>query len=378
MESSGEPRGVRRGVVLLCFLIAAALCTAKVLLQRADPPAWAMAEAHRYEGFVAIDRFAQRAELLRAWLVDPAVGGAELHAFLQRDLHPTTVTVPFLVAVVSCVVPSLPWSYVLVSLGLAALSVWLVGRLASAVAGVPVASPRGAAVAGIAGVLVAAHVLTARTCALLIVDWGVVAAALLAMHALLRWQASGAGRHALLASLALTAGLFTKVNALPLLAAPVFAALLAPAPASRGRRLVVAAAQIAVPLLAVWSWSHWLQGGERLPGDMAHLLSSSRLDSARVVRFLLEMVLLWQVLPWFLLRDRPRTPAFRCLLLVLATQFAATAAFELPVIPRLWLPVLFLAAPLVAAAAGRRLGPRWLCGYAAINLALGAASLGFG
>lgn len=363
----------RRRVFVAAILLAAALLgVLKVWLQRSSPPAWVPPE-QRFDGFVAIDGFAHRAAMLRDWLLDLSAIRSAQPTFVGLDLHPTTWTVPFLVAVVAVVVPSIGWSFVLVNLALSALGVWLAGRLAVAVAGEPLRSRRGDACALAATVLVASHVLTVRTCALLIVDWGVVVAALGTVLALLRWQSTRAPVAAVAAAACLTFGVFTKSNALPLLAAPAIAA--AYCATARMRAFATAAAITAAPIggLALAA----VGGGQRLGVDVAHLLASIEIDVAHALRFAGEMALLWQWLPAALGRSAWANPARRTVATIAALQFVATAAIQLPVIPRLWLPVLFLVVPLAAGTVGDALTMRRLLGIAMANLLLGAIALAF-
>jgi hypothetical protein len=343
----------------LAFAFTAAVGIAKVLWQRTHPPAWAtLAPGHRFEDFLSIDGYSHRIAVIADWLASPGEKWPVLRAYLAADQHQTTMTVPTLAAMVSRLTGSIPWSFVAVNLALCALSIALAMRLAAACCAPDTPAPLRSRIALQTGLVLALHCLTARTAALLIVDQGVVLAAVGTLLALCRWLETRSLRAMALASAGLTFGLFSKVNFLPFLAAPTIAAWLARD--HRGQRLVVAAVATAVPVLLAIGWTQLVAGQHPLPHDVRHLLTTTKVTSSSALRFALEMVLLVQIA--ILLRPQPSAVASsRGAKLVATTAglyLLATAGFKLPTIPRLYLPFLFLMAPWLLARRGGDL-PSW-------------------
>lgn len=366
-----------RWLGLGCLLVTLVLGVAKVQYQRANPPRWQ--RWNHYEGFIAIDEFAERSAALRAWLTGADPGGAELAQELRKDLHPTSLAVPAIVAVLALPLGSIPWAFVAASSAFFALEVWLAVLLARRLAPSAAEARRNGAVAGI---LVAAHCLSARTAAQLQLDNACAALALASVLAADAWcRRPGIARALGLLAL-LVAALFTKTSCLPVLVAPAAAAWLYHAPGARRRRaLCVGLALAAAAVLVALAYLRWLGGVSRGANDMQHLFASWVWRRDQLLRFALEMALLFQLFPLvpILHRGVLSGPLARLVALTLASFLLATWAFHLPAVPRLYLPALALGAPLCAAGAAQLLGPelrtRALGAYAFANYAVAVIGL---
>ena len=104
----GRRGGERWGyaAVALAAVLAVGLGLTKTFAQRANLPDYARVPYNNYDGFVAIDQFAKRAELFGAWFAGEDRG--ELSAFLTADLHPTSIAVPAAVGLLSRLVDPCP------------------------------------------------------------------------------------------------------------------------------------------------------------------------------------------------------------------------------------------------------------------------------
>jgi len=353
-------------LAIFAALAAIAIGLARLLQQRQYPPEWA--KAHLFEGFVAIDGYAERALLLREWLAGLDPGGVLLSGFLQRDGHTTTVTIPAATALLSCTGLSIPWSYYSVVLALFVGTMHLGGRLAQDLRG-------GRAARSDSYWLVwwymALHVTTTRTVGQLLLDWGVACAAVgCALHAL-RWARGGKLRDAGALMAFLLLGLFTKSSAMPLCALPVLMAFAVP-PSTGGtaRRFALAAMLPLLVCALATAYAHAVAGGGLFDRDHAGHAGTR----VRPFEFAVEMLLLFQAGPLLLWRVRPLSRTALCLLVGLGIACVSVWVFRLPATPRLYLPVLALGVPLAAGVAPGVLGrPLAAIAFAVGNLAITAA-----
>lgn len=370
------PRGIlgtpRRAAwfAALCIVLALAFGLAKLLRQRASPPDWAIGD-NVYQGFVAIDGFAQRAEYVHRWLLEPDAGNLErITESLRYGLHPTSLVVPSLTAVIACTGLSIPWSYVAATWLLFFACLWMAVRLARQLGG-DRAERAPLAVAVI--VLLASHCLSLRTVGLLYQDWAVALAYLGAASASLVWarQPSAATTGKVVAWLVF--GFFGKISFTPALLLPFLCAW---AERRGARAFAVAAAIALLPVLAVVLFVLQLGSLSVLSRDTEHLLSTNEMSWSRVGAFVLETGLLLQFLPLLLYGERRAlSREAMAMLLAAGCAFAASALWKLPLIPRLWLPVLVLAVPVAAVAMARPERRRWLVPFALGNWAIGALGL---
>lgn len=362
-------------VVATLFTLGAAL--AKLELQRTHKAAWMNAN-HEYQGFFSIDGYAHKAERIQRTLNGSTPGLGELAGDLGRDLHPTALAPLVLVALLAQLMGSIPWAFALLSaaawLGLLAVARALARHAASE----QDTDPTRLSEAGlVAAILVAGHMLSARTAGQLYMDGFCALVAALALWQLGPWLArQTTGRSAALVS-TLTLGLFTKVSCLPLLALVPLACLLAPAPAFPRRRLLSGLAVAALPLVP-WTLAMLAMPGSDALSESRHLWHSWGLDREHLVNFGRQMLLLLQFFPVLLLL-RPRRPASwsaRLAGALVVLLLLSTWAFRLPPIPRLYLPVLVPLAVWATPRLQERLAPGrlaaalwlWTAGNAALTL----------
>ncbi len=362
---------------LLGLLTSLAFGLAKLELQRAHPPSWATKASNSFDGYVSIDRFSERAALMRDCLRGEEASGAELRDFLRDELHPTTLTVPALVAGVSLVTTSIPLAFALVSSLAGALLALVTGRLAQRLA------PQNASLAGwTAAALLLFHGLTLRTTSQLILDGACAALIVASVLAALRWSRERRPGTAVALWLLLTLGLFTKVSVLPVLLAPALATWFDSNDARRGRLALVDVALFTIPPLAlVLLYLGWLTGVSAGARDMQHLAATWSLSPGQLRHFGVEMALLFQALPLLAFVRRPALDrgAASTTAATLFVLLGATWLFGLPPIPRLYLPVLALGAALVGARLAGRADarPAWLLliSYALVNVAIAGYGL---
>ncbi len=126
-----DPEAARlRWILALCLVTTLSLGVVKLFQQRGHPPAWAPAPHNTYAGFVSIDRFAVRAERIQAFALGLDPGAHELTRHLKESLHPTSLSVPALVALIALPLGSIVLAFVTTSAALFVLEVLLVMRLA--------------------------------------------------------------------------------------------------------------------------------------------------------------------------------------------------------------------------------------------------------
>jgi len=368
-----------RWVLVLCALLTVGLGFGKLLLQRGNLPDYARTQANQFEGFVALDDYATRAELFRDWLT----GEGELAAFFAKSrsgFHPASLLVPAAVAAASLLVGSIPLAFALLSAAAAVAAAGIAARLAAALCA---DRARGAATGLAAGVLALAHVDVLRSSAQLQMDpfcslWTIAAVALL-----VRIRAGAGHRERLALAVLLATGPLVKISLFPLLALPAACAFLAPVP---GERRLPAALR-AVPAYAVLPVGVWLgalavTGALGIAFDDMHDQATQFAVDARYLRmFGIEMALLFQVAP-LVVALRPRLAGVVAgeapVWLAAGLLLAATWAFRLPAIPRLYLPLTALLAVLAAPRLVDLLPRRWpiaLGLWAGANYALGAVAL---
>lgn len=365
-DEEAERALARRGRELLlgaCILLTLGLGIAKVFVQRAHRPSYLHA-AHVYHGWPSIDGHSLKAERIRTWMTGGDPGAASLREFLSDEGHPSSLVVQTAVAALSLFVGSIPVTFMLLSALAFCLQIALVVRLAWLCAGevrpwVP----------ALAGILAAGHVLSVRTAAQLHLDpfCALIATAVL-VATLEQAREPRRGRAAWLGVL-LTLGLFTKISLLPLLAVPPLV-LAARAPGRRLATLVRAGLAFSLPPLVIWGAALWLvTGGGPTTTEPGHLLKTWELDARQLRNFGIEMVLLLQAFPvLLLLRRREWSADERAVGMVLILLLAATWAFRLPAIPRLYLPTVGLMAVLGAAQLAQLLPPRLVSTVVALYL----------
>lgn len=364
MTEATRSRG--RWIALAALSFAVCLGAARLLQQRAHPPDWAVGE-HLFDGFLAIDGHAHRAQAFRDWLTGNDPGAHALHAFFARDNHTTTVAVPLLTAVVSLVGLSIPWSYFAVVVLLFLGSVHLAGRLAAELAD----GPPSRAAPGLVAIYLALHVTTARTLGQLELDQGLGFAAAGAALAGLRWARTGNPAQLAVATGFLLFGVFTKSSALPLAALPPLLALAADRPlASRLRAVVLAVLPGLVAFALAWAWSWGVAGAGPFERDSAQQMATR----LRPGEFAVEVLLLAQAAPVLMWWARPWPRAGRWLAAGAVVVFASVAVFRLPSTARLYVPTLVLGVPLFVGCAPRLAADRRvLAAFVCVDLALATA-----
>ena len=361
-------------LVAACVLVSLGLGVAKVFAQRAHRPHY-LHDAHVYEGWPSIDGHSLKAAHIRTWMRGGDPGAAELREFLSDEGHPSSLVVQSAVAALSLFVGSIPVTFLLLSSLAFCLQILLVVRLARLCA--PDAPPW---VPTVAGVLAAGHVLSVRTAAQLHLDPFCALVATAVLVATLEQAREPRRGRAVGIAVLLALGLFTKISLLPLLAVPPLV-LAARAPGRRLATLVRGGLAFSLPPLLVWGAALWLlTGGGPTTTEPGHLLETWELDARHLRNFGVEMVLLLQAFPLLLLLGRrEQGPDERAVGLVLIVILAATWAFRLPPIPRLYLPAVGLLAVLGALRLGRLLPGRLvstvLVLYLLANWGLGIAGL---
>ncbi len=368
------PQRGLRFLLLCCLCLALALGAAKLLIQREHPPEFTRFPANVLHGWVAIDGYGQRAELLRDWIAAEPGSGEALRAALRNPLHPTSWLVPALVALVSFATRSVPLAFALLSWAALAAHAWLAVAVARRLA--PGAS---ASVPWIAGCLVAAHCLCLRTAAQLMLDPFAAACAAACLVLALDWTAHGGTARALGLHAVQAAGLFVKDSYVPWLAAPALIALCAAG--LRARRTWSALGLMGVlPLLWPALFLAWHAGLAAALHDLRYTHSDLGMDRRQLAHFGVEMALLLQVFPlaiWAGRRGSSRAElgVGLALLVVLATTWAQ----RLPPIPRVYLPCVAPLVVLAVVASERvlrdRARRRWLAALLLGNVGVAAAGL---
>ncbi len=363
-----------RGLALvfaLTFLFTAAYGVGKLYWQRSNRPDFARTQANQYEGFVAIDDYATRAELIAAWMR----GEGELEAVFAKarsGFHPASLLVPCAVALLSFVVPSIPLAFAALAsaalLGAALVARRLALRL----------DPSGGAATGwIAASLVVGHCLSMRTSAQLQMDPFCHFQALVALVFAVRWSEQRRATDGVALFLVLASGLFVKISLLPLLALPSLVGLV------RGRfrawkQPLVDGLRFGVLPAATWLAGLFAIGAiEAGFADMHDQATQFRIDLGYLRLFGTEMLLLFQAFPlvalvWLRGRGRELDVATaRVVWLALGLVLLATWGFRFPHIARIYLPLVGMLAVLAAPCLRRLRHPLgWLTAFVVANASL--------
>ncbi len=305
---------------------------------------------------MAIDRHAARADRIRlAWTEGGRLG--PVLRDIADDLHPTSFVGPLWIGSVAAAVGSTLVGFLLVDAMLLGLCACLVRRLARRVAD---GDPEFRRRAGRCGVLLFLTGIATLRCSMqLHVDVLLLAIALAALDAAAAWSESGRTRAVATMALAHVAGVFTKLSYLPWLATSPVAWLVTP---MRRRTWRAALLPVVVPLVALATHVAYFGGPSMLRRDFDHLTDSWNLSPRKLIHFAGECVLACQWLPWVLRTPKHSSarasPARRLLVVMLVVYAVALAAWRLPAIGRLMLPIAtllaILAAGRVAAATGRQ------------------------
>ncbi|MFQ5507153.1 MAG: hypothetical protein ACE5F1_20475, partial [Planctomycetota bacterium] len=179
-------------------------------------------------------------------------------------------------------------------------------------------------------------------------------------------------------------GLFLKISYLPMLAVPALATIVAgrfsgPAPRKDRRALRAICLFGLLPLLPWISFLSLGPGSGSFLREPTHLLASWNLRGHQLANFAFEMLLLFQVLPLFLLVRRGVGPRIqKTVVVALACMLLATWAFKLPPIPRLYLPVLGFLVALAAPAIQHTLEGARLRAFVGAYLVLNYAAAIYG
>ena len=321
-----------RAFAVITLLLTLALGTAKLALQKAHPPAYAVSSGQVYEGFVSIDYYSQRAARLLGKLPD------DRQAWLnQRDqLHPTSWLVPMIVAMVAALIGSIPIAFAACAIAALLAEAYLIFQI------VRQASTNNSAHAYLAVAAFLSHITTCRTAGQLYLDHFSTLLTLYSLSLALRWTQKNTGALTLYITNAL--GLFTKASFLPTLAVPALATFILNPPRRISRTIhaasvfgLLALAPACIFLAAQGFWAH-----DKV-NDLQHLAHSWNLSTKQLQHFAIEIALLFQWIPVALIYLRrhisgPGKVALYCAL----TFLLSTWAFGLPAIPRLYLPALAL------------------------------------
>lgn len=336
----------RWSIILACLGATAALGVIKVERQRASPPSYAQKEVHQFDGFVSIDGFSHRAQAIRNWLsgVDDASMKPSNHP--GSDLHPTSWTIPIVVGLLSCVTDSVPRTFQGLSIAALLAQLLLVMALAQRTSAY---WPRGIARSSptfLTGVMFVSHCLTIRTAGQLILDPFCACLALAVVLLAQDWIAAPSVRRGLAISALMIAGMFTKVSFLPMFVAPIVLAALAGAGLGIVMRLSVFS--VVLPALPVLAFFVWVADESSAAVDFKHLIASWTLSLRELKHFAFEMVLLVQLWPLVLLvAAKPSDRKAQGPIVLAIIVLLATWAMRLPAVPRLYLPVWALAAPVL-------------------------------
>ena len=367
------PPALRTWFFVACLFATVGLGLAKTWRQSQAPPAWAQ-RGHLYHGFVAIDGHADRAELMRDWLRGDEGAAERLRENVFDPLrHQTSLLVQFLVALASLAVGSIPLAFLLVS-GLALLATtWLVARLAFVLAPEPVAG----ASAQVAAIAFLAHELTVRVTMQLHLDAFVACGAVLAALLTRRWLVEGRSGSALFVVHVL--GVFCKSSFWPMLAVPALAALVM----RKGQRLRCAAVAAlcfgALPLLVGVGYMALGPGLGATTSDVRTFSAVSGVAPGQRLGFALEMILLCQWLPLLYIARKVTLRGAQPVWVALLVVLAVILVLHLPVVPRLYWPMVALGAtlagPALVAGTSPRAAGRLVLGFVLANYAFATAAV---
>lgn len=364
---------------LLVALIVVSLLTgsygiAKLFVQKANLPAYAVRHGQSFDGFPSIDHYAYRADLIRKALTRDDFGWEEVRAEYRSGLHSASILMPLFVALLAVVIGSIPASFAALSILAHLVSAWLIARIVDRLLDV-----RGSPYGPMAAMVFLAHVLTIRTSAQFYMDpFCNVWALIVVLFVVRLWERLDRATYAILVA-ALCTSVLIKVSLLPLLVVPVIAPVVYSKSIDYRRLVLNLCLCVALPLFVLVGWGIVLGDWHSVWRDMGHLSNQYSYNWSHLKHFTIEMALLFQLFPLLLILFPPKGRGARVMIVSLGLILLTTWGFSLPPIPRLYLPVLSLTVVLVVLGLARRFQicqlRSWLAIYASMNYAIATVGL---
>lgn len=331
--------GFYRRLFVLCACLTIVFGVAKVQMLRKYPPEYAQKVGNSYEGFVSGDNYSLRAAYIKEWLQGDDPGGKRLRKFLSKDAHPNSILVPSLVGATAILTKSIPWTFVAwasLALLIQALLVVHVARFSLG----PEIDPDSAVSPWGLGALFLGHCLAMRTASQLHLDPFCGALMLGTVAISLRLTTNSSKTTPLALFLVQMMGAFTKASFLPALAMP--AIIVGWRQRSWSRFFIAAFVYGVIPMALMLLFVELVPGRKSVGRDFGRFLEAWQLSPKELLHFAVEMVLLFQFWPIVLFVRRQRLGGGALVLACALLVLLATWAFNLPAVPRLYLPVLGL------------------------------------